>query len=78
MLKRLIGRFKRPKFAVIQEYFFYSALTEQGLPAERIEIDHHSGRCWSPETVGFVTFPMSLVERVAAISKKSIDYFFRG
>lgn len=80
MLKRLIGRFKRPKFAVIQEYFFYSALTEQGLPAERIEIDHHSGRCWSSETGWLpMTFPMSLVERVAAISKeKSIDYFFRG
>lgn len=70
----------KPKRPVLQEYFFRQALEEVGIVGGEIKIDHQTGKCWHSET-GWrpITFPKSLVDEVANISKeKTEDYFFRG
>jgi hypothetical protein len=75
---------KRPsngeKAPSLQEFFFKEALTEQGLSAANIEIDHYLGQCWSDET-GWIplVFPLRVTEFTERLDKtRTQKYFFAG
>ena len=64
----------------LQEYYFRSALQEEGLSKGSVKVDHHNGLCWHKETGWIpIVFPQSLIERVRSIPlEKKDEYFFRG
>lgn len=77
--KRIKAKFYPPK-PTLQEYYFRTALNEQGFSDGSVKIDHYNGRCWHQET-GWVpiVFPESFIRRVQSISaENNNDYFFRG
>jgi hypothetical protein len=66
------------KFYYLQEFLFYSALTEHRIETE-FTINHQLGKCYIGDLEFGVKYPMSYVKNMESLDRtKKIDYCFIG